>query len=353
FCETVLVNVDGVAFPCVLKKMLQSADQTVVKACEAEFKTQLKLFYNPKCFHRIPRPLYILDLLDDNYKGVYGFLMEFCVGGSVSSFAKRWCVDDKYVSAKDDEDSDDSSLSDSDSSCSSDSASRQHSSSFDPMTLNPVKVAALCVGMIECLDDVFTAKPSLVHRDIKPDNFLVRVDPDSKKCTIVLADLGFVQIQDSISGSASSRRYYSSCLLSEESSIIGPLVYNSYQALCGIQTQSSDGYSLGIAILALFLCQIPFLQIPVLRGISDKTVFSDALMTLIEKNRTTKLKDSPLFKSLNHIDDGKFKAVYSCLNDVFTGLTRKDDDKRMSVHQAREKVQSIKALLPMLGEGFE
>ncbi|GKT36956.1 hypothetical protein ADUPG1_009829, partial [Aduncisulcus paluster] len=94
FCETVLVNVDGVAFPCVLKKMLQSADQTVVKACEAEFKTQLKLFYNPKCFHRIPRPLYILDLLDDNYKGVYGFLMEFCVGGSVSSFAKRWCVDD-------------------------------------------------------------------------------------------------------------------------------------------------------------------------------------------------------------------------------------------------------------------
>ncbi|GKT33347.1 hypothetical protein ADUPG1_007287, partial [Aduncisulcus paluster] len=87
--------------------------------------------------------------------------------------------------------------------------------------------------------------------------------------------------------------------------------------------------------------------------ISDKTVFSDALMTLIEKNRTTKLKDSPLFKSLNHIDDGKFKAVYSCLNDVFTGLTRKDDDKRMSVHQAREKVQSIKALLPMLGEGFE
>ncbi|GKT26230.1 hypothetical protein ADUPG1_013284, partial [Aduncisulcus paluster] len=112
-------------------------------------------------------------------------------------------------------------------------------------------------------------------------------------------------------------------------------------------------YSLGIAILALFLCQIPFLQIPVLRGISDKTVFSDALMTLIEKNRTTKLKDSPLFKSLNHIDDGKFKAVYSCLNDVFTGLTRKDDDKRMSVHQARENVQPIKALLPMLGEGFE
>ncbi|GKT15296.1 hypothetical protein ADUPG1_010672, partial [Aduncisulcus paluster] len=82
FGEVLLVLIDGIPFPCVLKKMLRIADKTVVKGCRKEFKVQLKLFNNPKCFNRIPRPLYILDLLDCDMKGVYGFLMEFCVGGS-------------------------------------------------------------------------------------------------------------------------------------------------------------------------------------------------------------------------------------------------------------------------------
>ncbi|GKT27808.1 hypothetical protein ADUPG1_000198, partial [Aduncisulcus paluster] len=92
FGEVLLVLIDGIPFPCVLKKMLRIADKTVVKGCRKEFKVQLKLFNNPKCFNHIPRPLYILDLLDCDMKGVYGFLMEFCVGGSVSAFAKRWCA---------------------------------------------------------------------------------------------------------------------------------------------------------------------------------------------------------------------------------------------------------------------
>ncbi|GKT16736.1 hypothetical protein ADUPG1_010975, partial [Aduncisulcus paluster] len=136
---------------------------------------------------------------------------KFCVGGSVSAFAKRWCADGKYVSVDDTADDSEPSDSDSDSDSSSSSGSGSESADvdtavpdFDAMTLNPVKVCSLCVGMIECLDDVFTAKPKLVHRDVKPDNFLVRVDPDSKKCTVVLADLGFVQIQDSVSSSRSS-----------------------------------------------------------------------------------------------------------------------------------------------------
>ncbi|GKT13730.1 hypothetical protein ADUPG1_010320, partial [Aduncisulcus paluster] len=118
FGEVLLVLIDGIPFPCVLKKMLRIADKTVVKGCRKEFKVQLKLFTNPKCFNRIPRPLYILDLLDCDMKGVYGFLMEFCVGGSVSAFAKRWCADGKYVSV--DDTADDSEPSDSDSDSSSD-----------------------------------------------------------------------------------------------------------------------------------------------------------------------------------------------------------------------------------------
>ncbi|GKT27085.1 hypothetical protein ADUPG1_013605 [Aduncisulcus paluster] len=94
FGEVILVKVEGIPIPCVLKKMLKIADKKVVKTCRKEFRVQRKLFNNPKCFNRISRPLYILDLLDADLKGVYGFLMEFCIGGSVSSFAKKWCIQD-------------------------------------------------------------------------------------------------------------------------------------------------------------------------------------------------------------------------------------------------------------------
>ncbi|GKT15638.1 hypothetical protein ADUPG1_010757, partial [Aduncisulcus paluster] len=355
FGEVLLVKVDGIPFPCVLKKMLRVADKTVVKDCRKEFKMQLKLFNNPKCFNRIPRPLYILNLLDCDMKGVYGFLMEFCVGGSVSAFAKRWCADGKYVSV--DDTADDSEPSDSSSASESDDHDR-----FDPMTLNPVKVCSLCVGMIECLDDVFTAKPKLVHRDVKPDNFLVRVDPKDGECTVVLADLGLVHIQDSISYSTSSKSFVSLSDSSSSShstqtpktkrSICGTLVYNSYEALRGIHSQKSDAYSLGISMFSLFLCSIPFLKMPLLRG-KNQVEVSKILMEMLKNNMVPPLKESPLFKSLKAIEDGLYCSVYKVLDEVFTGLTQFSVDERMSVHQARKKVQTIKHLLPKIGEGFK
>ncbi|GKT28460.1 hypothetical protein ADUPG1_000663 [Aduncisulcus paluster] len=337
--------------------MLRKTDEKVMKDCQREFKVQRKLFNNSKCFNRIPRPLYILDLLDADLKGVYGFLMEFCIGGSVSSFAKRWCVVDKSESQGEEGDEEEE-YSSSEEDC-------DDHIDFDPMTLNPLKVSALCVGMIECLDDVFTAKPNLTHRDIKPDNFLVRVDPDSKKCTVVLSDLGLVKILDSISSRLSSSGIGDSSSLSskipkKESStdhkysICGTLEYNSYEALQGVISQKSDAYSLGISILTLFFGYNPFLQIPALRGIESRLDLSSALMKILKDGGSgPTLLQSPLFGSLKTTEEGKFQPIHECLNEVFTGLTQFHIDKRMSVHRARERVQSIKHLLPVIGEGFE
>ncbi|GKT19788.1 hypothetical protein ADUPG1_011571 [Aduncisulcus paluster] len=262
--------------------------------------------------------------------------MEFCVGGSVSDFAKTWCKEDKDGVLDPQSDRFDY---------------------FDIMSLNPLKVSALCVGMIECLDDVFLVKKGIVHRDIKPENFLVRVDPKDGECTIILGDLGLTEILDSRSSSTSKILVSSKKVkkTEHERSICGTLIYNSYETLkyC-VQDQRSDGYSLGLSILAMFFGENPLSRNPYLRGKDPNSFeFLSSLIDLLSHDIVPPINISPLFESLLSVEDGKYESVYYCLDEVFKGLTQIDRKDRMGVHDARLRVQGIKSLLPTIGSGWK
>ncbi|GKT23209.1 hypothetical protein ADUPG1_012356, partial [Aduncisulcus paluster] len=146
-----------------------------------------------------------------------------------------------------------------------------------------------------------------------------------------------------------------SASLKEKRHLCGTIFYNSCEALQGFHSQASDAYSLGLTFFALFEDCDPFVQMPIFRNLSKKST-SEIVKTLIgviKSDLRQKLHNSPLFKTLKTIEGGKFKPVYSCLNEIFEGLIKVDIDERMSVHEACERVQSIKPLLPKIGEGWK
>ncbi|GKT15118.1 hypothetical protein ADUPG1_010623 [Aduncisulcus paluster] len=373
FGEVLLVKVDikGVYSPCVLKKMIHVGNSDLVRKCRKEFKIQGKLYNH--CKNRISRPIFILDLLNKEYKGDFGFVMEFCAGGNVKGFARSWCRLKDTSSSKglrrsgigekeEEKDSEGSSGEYSEDSMSDLDSFSHH---FDPMTLDPLKVSALCVEIIECLDDVFKANPGFIHRDIKPENFLIKIDSKNNECSVVLSDHGLAQIKRSViksiessleylsSDSSSSRASQISSKTSTKEILCGTYAYNSFEALQGMPCRKSDAYSLGTTILALFQCCNPFYNMPVLQDIASPLDFVGKLLELLSKGICPKLSSSPLFASILTINSGEFEPVHTCLNAVFEGLTNLNVGKRMSVHESCEKVQSIKPLLPKIGEGWE
>ncbi|GKT17515.1 hypothetical protein ADUPG1_011120 [Aduncisulcus paluster] len=76
-------------------------------------------------------------------------------------------------------------------------------------------------------------------------------------------------------------------------------------------------------------------------------------MILLRGNSCPTIVDSDLFHSLLTIEDGKYEPVHNCLNEIYIGLTQFNKHKRMSVHEARVKVQCIKPFLPTIGEDYE
>ncbi|GKT28297.1 hypothetical protein ADUPG1_000565 [Aduncisulcus paluster] len=337
------------ALKCMKNKESCEDNEKCVKDMKKEFSRQHRLYFKSSLQSCIPRPLHILDLLDGDLKGTLGIMMEFCQGGNVIEFAKSWAVDfDECDPCEDDE---------------------------EDLVYDPVKIAALCVAIIECVSDIFSVKKQLVHRDIKPDNFLVRYDDTAgtascakDKCTVLLGDLGLVQIRDTMSRQSS---FYGSGLPTERSesepksfsykpSIAGTLCYNAPESLKnGYHNQRSDAWGVVLTIWSLFnRMQQPFMTHPNVESIPPSKEYNKHLRSVLlelthDKVSHPQLTDSEIFCSLETIEGGKYNAVYQVFLVVFDGLLNPDRLKRMTIHQARSLTNDIKYLLPRLGEGWE
>ncbi|GKT32168.1 hypothetical protein ADUPG1_006376, partial [Aduncisulcus paluster] len=213
-----------------------------------------------------------------------------------------------------------------------------------------------------------------IHRDIKPDNYLVRVDPDTGRCGLILGDLGLAQISDSISSSKDSLSFSVSSVISSGSVvsssksskttqkedrkvICGTYAYNSPEALFGNHSKDSDAYALGMSMYAAFSGHVPFLSNRAFDeffhpdGTVDNAGVIQKMLEMMHNRDFPKIEWCPLFRKLKEMPHGD--EIYSCLKEVYDGLIEYDAGDRLSVNDARMKVESIAQLLPRLGEGWE
>ncbi|GKT34785.1 hypothetical protein ADUPG1_008075 [Aduncisulcus paluster] len=132
--------------------------------------------------------------------------------------------------------------------------------------------------------------------------------------------------------------------------IFESLVFKSPESFDGIETQKSDAYSLGLTLFSLFFGCTPFTQMQAYEGLDSVEAF---YKRLIEKRCKLSLSDSYVFRKLKTMEEGKYKHLHTCFEEIIYGLIRFNPAERMSVHEACERVQSIKELLPSLGAGYK
>ncbi|GKT35948.1 hypothetical protein ADUPG1_009004 [Aduncisulcus paluster] len=356
FGEVILVRVDfkdstpplQCALKCIKNQQVSDDNKRFIDMFKKEFSRQCRLYLSGSLKTCVPRPLYTLDLLDGDLKGTFGILMEFCRGGSVIDFAKSWALDLNECDPSEDDD--------------------------DDLVYDPTKIAALSVDIIECMSNLFKAKKKLIHRDIKPENFLVRFTSPDEYCKVVLGDLGFVEIHDSMSRQSSFQTLRSDDSSSSETPkdgsdphgrshrcIVGTLCYNAPESLQhGRYSQASDTWGCILTIWSLFNnMEQPFMSHPQVTCIDPSD--EDYNMKLIAalrhlmatKDTLPRLDDSELFLELKTMCDGKFKPVYDNLLAVFEGIMEPDKSERMTIHDARKLTDEIKHFLPRVGGEWE
>ncbi|GKT34782.1 hypothetical protein ADUPG1_008072 [Aduncisulcus paluster] len=303
----------------VLKRLqatkIQEGD-CFVKSMKKESKTQLKLFN--ACPDRIPKPLYILDIIPPSNPSsrVYGIMMEYCKGLSVKEFTKTWARDKK-------------------------------GNGYDPL-----KLASVSMQMILCLAEISekASKRSLVHRDIKPENFLVRVD-DRNCCKVVLADFGLATVRDSLSKSSlhvpvardlDKEKEYDDKGKEEKKKITGTIKYNAPEGLSrGCYNSASDLFSLAISIYSMFNHE---LEPPPYHGCYTPT----DLLSYLKKHGAPDITRLPKFLELKKAHKNGVQ-LFSTLEYIYHELTIINEKERtMTIKEAKSLVYEVIHLVPNL-----
>ncbi|GKT35748.1 hypothetical protein ADUPG1_008842 [Aduncisulcus paluster] len=337
---------------CVLKVFSVDARGNFIGDCDNEFHKLVKLYTNPKCSAFIPRPLCIYDTLsapslpppevvsvprkEAKRKkrkmrkvasatlpapsplpvGEYGFLMELCAGGDVARFCEWWAQD------------------------------------------NSLRIASICYQMVVCLANVFAASSRVVHKDIKPQNFLVSIDQTNGNCFVKVGDLGMSQI-------ASTRALTNSvagCLFDEDEDFereresmvkqaskpvggpAGTINFFSPEVLrAQPATQKSDAWALGLCIFSLFAKDTPFLALTRMgRDAIDQ--FRIVREEVLVHGNIPRLSACPLFQELMK----DYPRVADKLVEVSEGLLKVDPSERWSAQEAFMRFREIEGYLPKI-----
>ncbi|GKT27657.1 hypothetical protein ADUPG1_013952 [Aduncisulcus paluster] len=364
FGENLLVSVEGMRNPCVFKKMFKVGSKSVTKRCRKEFKSLKRLYSESSCLHHIPEPISILNFLDERYDGIYGFVSEFCLGGNLRHFASKWCVAKvgslsssspksplhRQVMDEEDEYSE-----------SSDSADDLGTCGLDGIRFDPLRVASVCVAIIECVADICDARPDYVHKAIKLENFLVRCGKHGS-CSLVLSDVGLPDVQEyimhrllPISKSEKQGVRKEKQRNDVRKAMIDTLSYNAPESLQrAIFSQKSDGWGVALCCWSLFnSLKRPYAGHIFLRDLTASEMRRELLVLATDDVSVPDLRDCELFVSLKRMSDGRYRSVFQTLAKVFLGLTEIKPKQRITLQQARQDVQSIKKLLPAFGKGFK
>ncbi|GKT35866.1 hypothetical protein ADUPG1_008936 [Aduncisulcus paluster] len=297
FADVFLVKIKGIEKHYIFKKF--RGDN--VKNCITEFRGQQQIY--SKCQSCIPRPINIVDYTVGS-KRIFGFLMEFCQAGSVQFFCES------RLSSKND-------------------VLIEKSADIDADSIFfSKKKAALAIGMIMCLATIFEDNPDLVHKDIKPGNFLVRVNPDNSH-EIVLSDFGLADVPDPIVDISSSVH---SC---------GTRIYHSYEALFEKKySQKSDAYALGLSIYSVFSGGVLYH-----RSYTEPSNMERFKKNLKERN-ILDLGSLGSFKCLRKSE----KDLADLILKIYNNLTRASVEDRITVQQARDWILAYEGRIPRIEE---
>ncbi|GKT33161.1 hypothetical protein ADUPG1_007160 [Aduncisulcus paluster] len=344
FSTCYICSLEGIREKVCLKELKDAPDKILIDMYNEEFQKLIALTLKSEANDRIPHPIKVLNLLGhkDLSQQTYGFFTELCEGGDVSEFSKSWCGTD------------------------------------------PLKKARLCREMISALADIQRADKHIVHRDIKPQNFLVRLESsDCKddqcmvKGTVVVSDFGLAIARgNSISLSLTSKGNPSQIKEVKEASgdsgsvtadtssenhhIIGTLPFMAPEtAKRGVCSQRSDAFSVAMAVFAVFSDSIPFVHNPLIqRKVAEMKIdggmepLVETLIHLHDTKAIPQLSDCDDFLNLSDIKSDSGVTIGEQISDVFEevfdGMSTVDVKKRMSVIAADEKLKGIDHLLPAL-----